>query len=867
MEQNRGSEWRKWDLHIHSPYSNISGNGSYKGCSDNDFINKIKESEISVVGLTNYFKFDDREFNLADNLRKNDISVFMNLEVRLTNQNDDDQLSDYHIIFSDELTKQEINNFLLNLDVTLGDRTSKAIFLNSKEEFESAAVNFNDLCKVLENEGLNLKGKYLKAMLTRGHGNSAINKKRTDTVYKEILRKTDIIMNSSNKMENLINDKEYLINAEPKEYVRPLLQSSDAHSLSYIGSREFEGTVIPTFTWIKSDITFEGLKQIKYEPDQRISYGINRPFTKEEYLVIDRIEYQPEKTIYFNDGLNAIIGGRSAGKSTLLNTIAKYQNNDKVNIKNINFLETDYKVFWRDGECAPEREVEFIPQDYMINLSENKEELNKLVREIIIKKNMDSQETLFLNKNSDNSIKIQSNLDEYFNLCSKKSSIIKPEGDKEGVLMTIEGISDSLSSIRKNNNFSEDDEKIYNDMRAQKESINESINNLEKDIKNLTSLKELKFYINNDLGEFQGELRKELDTIISSIIEESEECLNNRIDLLIKETRIKKEDCDKKIKLIENSSVYIKGRKLEEKNSEINRLERHLDSNKEVLREIEEYEKNIEYIDRKLKDLSDEIVNLYIKYIYNLKQFESDFVVEEDELKIIIERKIVDFSEKIDFLNGRSKFNLEFIEKFNKVLESYDEDDIESFLKSIFNETKLSFNKSKNKEDFIREMFTNNWFKYNFNIVFQNDQFDEMSQGKKSFVILTLLLEFSEDKKPVLIDQPEDSLDNRAIYSELREYLLKTKRKRQIILVTHNPNIVVGADAENIIVANQHSDLQKNRDNIKFEYINGSLEDNIPRVKDSSFMLESSGIRQHIFDVLEGGVDAFSKREQKYQRK
>ena len=45
-----------------------------------------------------------------------------------------------------------------------------------------------------------------------------------------------------------------------------------------------------------------------------------------------------------------------------------------------------------------------------------------------------------------------------------------------------------------------------------------------------------------------------------------------------------------------------------------------------------------------------------------------------------------------------------------------------------------------------------------------------MSQGKKSFVILKLLLEFSDDKKPVLIDQPEDSLDNRAIYHELRNY-------------------------------------------------------------------------------------------------
>ena len=46
---NRGSEWRKWDLHIHSIYSTIVGNGSYKGITDGEFIEKILEEKISVV--------------------------------------------------------------------------------------------------------------------------------------------------------------------------------------------------------------------------------------------------------------------------------------------------------------------------------------------------------------------------------------------------------------------------------------------------------------------------------------------------------------------------------------------------------------------------------------------------------------------------------------------------------------------------------------------------------------------------------------------------------------------------------------------------------------------------------------------------
>ncbi|MGP1507325.1 MAG: AAA family ATPase [Sphaerochaeta sp.] len=156
---------------------------------------------------------------------------------------------------------------------------------------------------------------------------------------------------------------------------------------------------------------------------------------------------------------------------------------------------------------------------------------------------------------------------------------------------------------------------------------------------------------------------------------------------------------------------------------------------------------------------------------------------------------------------------------------------------------------------------------YDYIVTYQNDEFQDMSQGKKSFVILKLLLEFSDDKKPVLIDQPEDSLDNRAIYHELRNYLLGTKKNRQIIVVTHNPNVVVGSDTENIIVAHQQSNLEKNKNNKKFQYINGSLEDTHSHDKSCEFILESQGIREHIFDVLEGGEEAFTKREQKYNYK
>ena len=139
-----------------------------------------------------------------------------------------------------------------------------------------------------------------------------------------------------------------------------------------------------------------------------------------------------------------------------------------------------------------------------------------------------------------------------------------------------------------------------------------------------------------------------------------------------------------------------------------------------------------------------------------------------------------------------------------------------------------------------------------------------MSQGKQAFVILKLLLEFSKKECPILIDQPEDSLDNRAIYNELVKYLIAKKKERQIILVTHNSNVVVNADAEQIIVANQYGEKNLNADGYKFQYVSGGLEFTKEKDKDVEFTLFAQGIREHVCEVLEGGNEAFKKREQKY---
>jgi hypothetical protein len=156
------------------------------------------------------------------------------------------------------------------------------------------------------------------------------------------------------------------------------------------------------------------------------------------------------------------------------------------------------------------------------------------------------------------------------------------------------------------------------------------------------------------------------------------------------------------------------------------------------------------------------------------------------------------------------------------------------------------------------------YFSIDYNLIQDGDDLLKMSPGKRGIILFQLFLHLSKSNNPILIDQPEDNLDNRTVYQELNEFIKNKKVNRQIIIVSHNPNLVVSTDSENVIVANQSGQNKsgKNR-NYQFEYVNGGLENSF-KSSDESGVLYQSGIKEHVCDILEGGIDAFEKRETKY---
>jgi DNA repair exonuclease SbcCD ATPase subunit len=118
------------------------------------------------------------------------------------------------------------------------------------------------------------------------------------------------------------------------------------------------------------------------------------------------------------------------------------------------------------------------------------------------------------------------------------------------------------------------------------------------------------------------------------------------------------------------------------------------------------------------------------------------------------------------------------------------------------------------------------------------------SQGQRSAALLAFLLAFGEE--PLVLDQPEDDLDNHLIYDLIVRQIRENKLRRQLVIVTHNPNIVVNGDAELVHV---------------LDFRGGQC-----RVVERGALQESS-VREEVCRVMEGGREAFERRWKRLGRR
>ncbi len=148
-------------------------------------------------------------------------------------------------------------------------------------------------------------------------------------------------------------------------------------------------------------------------------------------------------------------------------------------------------------------------------------------------------------------------------------------------------------------------------------------------------------------------------------------------------------------------------------------------------------------------------------------------------------------------------------------------------------------------KQFAHWLFGTDHITVRYEISYDGVDIRKLSPGTRGIVLLLLYLALDDsDDRPLIIDQPEENLDPKSVFDELVALFIAAKAKRQVIMVTHNANLVINTDADQIIVAEAGP------------HPSGGL----PPISYAAGGLENAAIRKAVCDILEGGEAAFRER-------
>lgn len=899
---NRGSEWRKWDLHIHTP--GTAKNDHY-GNSDEvweRYIDALEKSDVTVFGITDYFSISNyikvKEYQKQDRLKGK--FLLPNVEMRIYPVTDKSKLINIHAIFDPFLDVADIEReFFRQLQFTYNDASYSCIDndlaklgrivennpnladdVAIKKGIDAFAVSYEALKKVIDKAFF--KGHVIIA-LSNGSKDGVtgiLNQEgNMQPLRKEITRMSDIILSGNP------GDVEYFSGAKTsvEEVVstygslKPCIIGSDAHSLDKVG-------VFPNdrITWIKADPTFEGLKQILFEPKERVRISDAMPDFKYDYNIIDHVILNTagvwNQTIPLNQNLNTIIGGRSTGKSTLLASMAaKFQKikNDE-NYDFIKGLSDNVHVFWRDGLEADNKEIEYFTQNEIANIISRRDS-DKLFLEILTSlPNMREAYEKFKAEEAAKFASIQAKVSLFFEKrrqYNEKNAYVKTLGDKEGIKREIEKFAKERDTIQRN--LTDKKELLERFQIAAKELADlrtkEVVMRQDLEILNLLSSSNL-LSINPSVSwlGLTEDISQKVSEEIQKVLAQSNSHLQDFVKALISKEDNAFKALAREINEKQNASDYQEGKKIFDENKNLSHVMEQISNLSKQILLINKESQILEELSKECKTIASDLVNEHLSYLDMMNSIASVLRIQHDNITLSAGYELKkDLEEKLnECISLRSASMNALIVNVIFQYQKKTKDSIKECLKDLLNKAlrgEITFKNGYDVQSFISMILSGNWFSLQYSVDYEGDNLSDMSPGKRSFVVLKLLLDFSDKKCPILIDQPEDNLDNRAIYNELVKYVREKKKERQIILVTHNPNIVVGADSEEVIVANQNGKNAPNDRGIKFQYVHGSLENTSARITDDNEpILYRCGIREHVCDILEGGENAFRDRENKY---
>lgn len=982
---SRGSEWHKWDLHIHSPLTALNNQFPYKNeTPDWDAYISALESlgDTPAVAITDYFSVDGYrkvlEFKAAGRL-KNIGLILPNIEFRidkLISTKETERRLNYHVIFSDQVTPDQIEQHFLqeikfcfegdpqNMDYSWAVRNQNLVLLGSKlkkdhkkfddgrSDFEigcmNATVSTQDIKNVLRDKQQIFKGKYLIVLPEEN-----LSLMEWDGQYhqtrKTLVQGADAIFSGNPNTAKWAcgegaQSKENFI----KEFksLKPCIHGSDAHKLEEIGKPKQN-----RFCWIKAELTFEGLKQIIFEPSERVFIGEKPPKLKNDYQVIrgvtvaDSPAWFGDTLIPLNEDLISIIGPRGSGKSALAEMIAfaagsnvfkgaedlsdtylyKASKKSSTNVDPI--TNTKVTLHWGDTvseetiipfplkNVGKEEKVKYLPQKFVERLCapENNQELEHEIERVIFQRN---QKTERLNA---------SNFQEL-----RRSVTQAIETKRQKMALTIKSLNQSIADTAARI----EQQKIK---RTELDRRNEELKALLKnsptlpeenktEIEQLESLEKERQRIENQIIAVNEQIAA-ADNLKArfEILAEEMEAFNIEVSELLTKSQITDPEGlfkvtvpDVSARLEEHKNLLLsqaqnlRGKAVEgglsgadislaSINGKIEALKKASHLTQVKRREFEKFQQDrkkledlITTLTRDLKEIEDVFKPKLLKEQRERLDRYLDAVELLSEEREVLERlyqplkdalsgsnetakKLMFFSRTNFDVLGQAARGMELFDRRKSTFK--DQADLEAVLSEYFDKiqqanferdavkaaieelrTKIvvpgnpireQLRKDHTAKDFADWLFSTDAYSVSYAIKFDNKDLKFLSPGEKGIVLLLLYLEAEEDdNRPLIVDQPDDNLDNLSVYPNLIDYFRARKKTRQIIIITHNPNLVVTTDSEQVIVGGFDGTRAP-----KIKYRSGALEDTSK---------SPLGIREEVCRILEGGTEAFQVRENRY---
>ena len=938
----RGSTWNKWDFHIHTPYS-ILNNGYKFNPDDEDeasFDEYVKQlftrainSNTAAIGITDYFSIDgykrirtkyldapekmvelfpDEEFRK----RIMSIYVFPNIEFRLDTFVGNHSVN-YHVIFSDEVPILNIEeNFLQRLTVPFHDGSNLKLTRNSIEivgadyrrcnpregtdyeiGLEKVTVKYEEIAKTLKN-GFPPDNYMITIPVDEDLSKVKWNGRDYST-RRVLYQQCHCLLTSNN------NTREWALakgreEQQKQEFgsIKPCIWGSDAHSYDRMFAPDRN-----RFCWIKSELSFSGLRQILYEPEDRVRIQEKIPYETNPHQVIDYIQFDhPDfqtEPVYFSEWLTCIIGGKSTGKSILLrhiansispSTVRKMESKMRSNPRK---LVVTASVIWKDGSSG-ERKILYIPQSWLNQAVDEKQSdspLNKLIEDVLIENETIKPAYVKLQDEITEIVeKTRHYIKEYVSCIEKAREaerLLQKEGRSESFQATIEKLERQRQELTVSAGITPEKIERYAILESRLSDLSKSRTAITGEQKKLEGTKLPTVYIPGITTVFSNG-DAEYDFNDFTIAKEEVTEAVKKVDKAIRELWFKERETIASIYTTKLSGIDTEERNIMDEyiplketiavNDQLTSIEESLKYERKKLQVAIEREK----AKQKSTSRANELKKLILLSICNIR--EAYIRYKEVVEKLNAEGTDLTFNAEIEikkesFLSAiNSLFDNRGFRAFSTVYH-YDllnpdtckvDDNLfdkiwEAMISSISERGSLSLKGGNTLQTALESLFKD-WYFVHYIIKSENDTLSDMSPGKKALVLLEMLITLEKGNCPILIDQPEDDLDNRSIYSDLVRYLRQKKYERQIIVVTHNANVVVGADAEEVIIANQTGKDTANHSR-RFEYRSGAIENNDPVAKDGKIVdgvLNQKGLQEQICDILEGGKHAFEARRNKY---